>query len=47
MKNLKETFPYWFENELLRQCGIPEERFYKVSGSQWKDISDDYRKICR
>lgn len=42
MKDLKVTFPYWFENEILERCHISKECFHKVRGDQWRGI---YRTI--
>lgn len=38
MSDLKKTFPYFIEKELLQKCNISKERFHKVRGSQWKGV---------
>lgn len=37
-KDFAHTSIHWFENEVLRQCGISKERFHKVRGNQWENI---------
>ena len=33
---------FWFENELIKRCGLSKTDFHKVRGSQWENI---YRTI--
>lgn len=34
----KQSGIFRLEHEVLMQCGIPKERFHKVSGNRWENI---------
>ena len=42
MKSDKKSDIFRLEHEVITQCGIPKERFRRVSGNQWESI---YQKI--